>query len=566
MLRTFLEDELSESYLGLPTGARSHLERFRTFLFSFYTVKFGYYPPPTVDKRTAIFRAEVYNTMREDFESLYELLVDESFTSADGSPFLAQGGICTVQSVHSFDLRFRFKSLRHPLPLLPEVTTATNSRRLSWFTRTDKLKPDQRLLAHAAQIKASNSWKNDLLGNDLVRAYRKFEEESIVSPLKVDKHERLSLVDGRKVRWILIYSLYQVLKNASSAPPEVHNVEESDYILAVSTTNLPPWRDANDVHPLLRRSTAAHELYSGDISPDAVETPSSFSAAIKPDIDYFAMTHHHTEEQAPAIRPSRSRSLTRSLSRNGTIRRSLSLFRNQRYQSPAAKSHRSPYHEIVVHGYGNGTNVVNISNDSPSILPNIVTTNRSPSTASNSTTSGCSVSDSTATTPSTAPSSAPPTSPKTAFNTIPLDASQKSLAPTNLGIPERGRSREATSSPPRRTDPALPRYSKRPASMFDSMSPASLPYRNYATTYEDLVDQQRQSVAFLDCQMLPANPSKGLPLSGIAIPDNPDAWNQLGGPRQNANKLSSNNDVQTVWEQFADLGGHTIIAPLRLKT
>src|SRR5262245_31720697 len=91
MLKNFLDDELSDAHLGIPAGTRAHLERFRTFLMSFYSTQQGYYPPQSFD-------SDMYRSMREDFESLYELLVDNGCTS-DVMPSVAVGGICTIQLV-----------------------------------------------------------------------------------------------------------------------------------------------------------------------------------------------------------------------------------------------------------------------------------------------------------------------------------------------------------------------------------------------------------------------------------------------------------------------------------
>lgn len=41
-LNNFLESDLSSSFLGLSNDGRAHLDRFRTFLHSFYVGKFGY--------------------------------------------------------------------------------------------------------------------------------------------------------------------------------------------------------------------------------------------------------------------------------------------------------------------------------------------------------------------------------------------------------------------------------------------------------------------------------------------------------------------------------------------
>ncbi|KAL2752916.1 hypothetical protein ACRALDRAFT_2067010, partial [Sodiomyces alcalophilus JCM 7366] len=377
MLRTFLQDELSETFLGLPPGGRAHLERFRSFLLDFYSNKLGYYPPPSTDTRSTIFEPEIYRLMLHDFKALYELLVDERFTPAETTPPLARGSVCVMQTVHSFDLRCRYESLAHPLPLLPDVPpTPPPSRRFAWFsvmTKQDRQRPDYRLLSQAALIRASNHRKHGILQNDLVQAYRRFEELSVTPTTgRGDRSEKIDVLDARKVRWILVYSVYQALRSCTRIPAEVsdRNVE---YNIAVSTENLPPWKEgekrtrlgsfaqARAVDPRPSRASSMPErTWSIQASPTRV-------IEIKPDIDYFALTHRPTTtERSPPSLPERTRSLTRtlSLSRSNTFRRSMTLFRG--FQKPASEppspTRRTspPYHEIMVHGYGNGTHAVSV--------------------------------------------------------------------------------------------------------------------------------------------------------------------------------------------------------------
>uniref|UniRef100_L2FHR6 DUF8004 domain-containing protein n=1 Tax=Colletotrichum fructicola (strain Nara gc5) TaxID=1213859 RepID=L2FHR6_COLFN len=349
MLKSFLEDELSEANLGLPAGGRAHLDRFRSFVLSFYQTRLGYFPPLSLDSRSTIFDPEIFEILRKDFRAVYDLLVDESFTSDDSSPLLAQGGICAVQSVQSFDERCDYPSLKHPLPLLPEIDDDKASRRMSlaWLANTargDKLKPDHRLLAHAALIKAMNVRDSELLENDFVRAYRKFEEDSVMPHTKTDKTEKINPVDARKVRWILIYAVYQVLRNCTSPPLEVRDSADADYHLAVSTEQLPPWKNGRGgLKPLLQtpmnfipnmqRSQSVSQWSSENPISPALVSP---SIVIQPDIDYTAQSR-------------REELLARRQTMGG---------------APAHEDEATPtprkasYCEIVVHGYGNGTNAV----------------------------------------------------------------------------------------------------------------------------------------------------------------------------------------------------------------
>ncbi|KAI0128956.1 hypothetical protein BJ170DRAFT_354801 [Xylariales sp. AK1849] len=406
MLKTFLQDELSEAHLGLYPGARAHLERFRTLLQGVYAAKFGYYPPPSIDPRTTVFEIDVLHTLRTDFEALFQYLVDEAFDTSQNSPHSAQGGICTLQSVQSFDERYTFSILNHPLPLLPEVPQQTISRRMSWFNKQAKGDAGQRAAVHAALLRATNQDKIELLDNGLVKAYRKFEEDSVYCPMKADKQENLSLVDARKVRWILIYSIYQTLRQATEPPPEVKDALEAPYNLCVSTVNLPPWKDEITLHSLIRQQTgqitrSASVSSAGWSGSTECETRcTSLSFELKPDIDYLALSSSQdamdlTGPTGYPKNPDRVTSLTSSLSRNGTVRRSLSLFNRNRTEKSVSQLPRKPaqYHEIMVQGYGNGTNDVEVTvqgqRDSGAALPVkfeecTTTTARSPSTSSNS--------------------------------------------------------------------------------------------------------------------------------------------------------------------------------------
>lgn len=407
MLGDLLHEELSEAHLGLSTGARAHLDRFRGYIHGFYATKFGCFPPPPADPRcSTILRPDVYRIMLADFEALYEYLVDTSFTpaTADTTPPVAQGGLCSLQSVHEFDLRHKFTPLEHPLPLLPEPTRAKDSRRrrsLPWFIgngslgrREGKLRPDQRLIAHAALMRATNHTKTHLLENRLVLAYRQFEEDSVLVQYKGEPG--VSPGDARKVRWLFIYAIYQTLRGCAEAPREVRFTTNVGYNLGVSTKGLPPWQTQDDARssselqgrvigsgklrprfPDRGRSISAVPLLSPITSPQKDATACS-GIEIKPDIDYFALRQ---QEESPTSRgrklssnggggASTPRSRSQSLTRNMSFRRSLSVFRSssQRNLNSAAASgspsrklssrSRAAYHEIIVHGYGNGTNAV----------------------------------------------------------------------------------------------------------------------------------------------------------------------------------------------------------------
>ncbi|EGY22155.1 uncharacterized protein VDAG_03593 [Verticillium dahliae VdLs.17] len=556
MLRTFLEDELSETHLGLPAGGRAHMERFRSFLLSFYSTKLGYYPPTPADGRSSAFEPEIYRIMCDDFEALYELLVNDNFTSAGSIPLLAQGGICAVQSVHAFDARYDFKSLDHPLPLLPEVPTTPTSRRIPWLSRSDKLKPDNRLVLHAAQVKASNLGKVDMMRNDLVRAYRKFEEQSVAPLTKVDRNEKISLVDVRKVRWILVYAIYQVLRNCTDVPEEVNDID-ADYNLAVSTDYLPSWNEEDGVLGYRSNSTSATSSSAVSMcSPSAMATPTEFK--IEPDIDYF--TIHRDEEKKENRRsmisrvkstPPRALSIGKSISRNSTLRRSMSIFKG--FHGPAEPTDPTPrkssYHEIVVHGYGNGTNSVNmnamVKTPSPILMiPQGSTAARALSTSSKSSVE--STADSNGGSIDTAASSAPPTSPKTALATTASASNEESSPPILSPIPIRDRRREVLSL----MIPTVPAIPIPPRRRPVSVAPETFG-SNYAVDYEALVEEERERAALSPAPLRIRKSLLG-PFSASAshLPRDANAWQPYVGD----DSAASTSDVRPMWEQFNDFG------------
>ncbi|KAK0639632.1 hypothetical protein B0T16DRAFT_432360 [Cercophora newfieldiana] len=373
MLRNLLEDELSETHIGLSSGSRAHLDRFRTFLHGYFTTKFGYYPPQSTDTHCQIYERGVYLSMRKDLEALYEYLVDEGFTSSEQMPALAQGGICTLQSVHAFDMRNKYASLQHPLPLLPEAAPAPSSRRMSWLGRSDKLRPDQRLVTHATLLKATNKREPVILKNPLVVAYRKFEEDSIFSPLKVDRSEKVSQIDARKIRWILVYSTYQVLRNCTDSPPECRETSGIRYNIAVNTASLPPWKEGESSggkrSSVIRRQTDSGLDWrlSSLVPAMPVSEGPVFSSDIQPDIDYLALSHRDdsaisSSSTAPVNVAPRCQSLkTRS------FRRSLNIFYSSSSQSNVVEltsgsrnRMSTSFQEILVRGYGNGTKDVSL--------------------------------------------------------------------------------------------------------------------------------------------------------------------------------------------------------------
>ncbi|KAM7188594.1 hypothetical protein V8F33_010559 [Rhypophila sp. PSN 637] len=388
MLRNLLEDNLAEANTGLSSHGRAHLDRFRSFLISYFTTRLGAYPPACSDPRTFIFEPEVFRIMRVDLDGLYEFLVDKSFPSPDTAPSQARCGPCTLQTVQAFDQRNKLAPLHHPLPLLPQIAPSLPSRRISWLNKTDKLKPDQRLVAHSALMKATNKTNYTTRKSPLVAAYRKFEEDTIFWPLKADRSEKLSQADARQIRWTLIYAVYQVVRSCTQAPPECRETDGVNYHVSVNTVNLPPWRDVPSMSMVRRQSERPKSAFISMNRPTRRPSCPAQQTSHEPKpvvADYFA--HKLRKKSIPSAIGSNTKTTSSSSrpvipprfhSLNANFRHSLQIFHSlsmpsavstpepsARHTIPRAARNRRSYHEIVIEGYGNGTKNVFIGDLEP---------------------------------------------------------------------------------------------------------------------------------------------------------------------------------------------------------
>ena len=364
MLGTFLQCELSRSHTEVPIAIRAHLDRFRQFLISFYNQKLGRYPP-------ASFNGMTYRVMAEDFDSLYNLLVDKSQGAKDTRLDLYAP---TWETMTTFSAVDEFDPILY-LPLLPK---ARRERSLlsSWLARVESRQPDDSLAM------ASN-WDDGLFENDLVRAYQKFEEECLMGRKKADRQEKLSAADGRRARWMLICGVQQALLYATQRPKGIADDLDAPYVVTISSDTTLPWLDPGNEKAAVARSNSLPARAA--MRDDKPIRGSHAAVDIRPDMDYLTLTRVGpplVEPEAPGIswRPSLARSSTRA-DLGSKVRRSMSLFRLNRANtvSVPVSVRPQPYHEIVVRGYGNGTKQVVHTESATSSLAS-----RNASTASDS--------------------------------------------------------------------------------------------------------------------------------------------------------------------------------------
>ncbi|KAI9740685.1 MAG: hypothetical protein M1818_004649 [Claussenomyces sp. TS43310] len=245
-LSTFLEDELAPVIQRLPPDALLHMDLFRSFLHEHYVTKFGYYPPQHPDGACSIFPKDAHAVMYNDFQMLYEFLVDKSFATSDWRLEATDDPIRVLSVIEIFNERYHYESLVHPYPLLPPGTMVTPDqtfgRRFGTIGRGSRSKYDARLAALAALLKATNRNEAGLFQCSLVRAYQSFERDCFFAP-KSEQGSRISAADGRKVRWLVVYAMLQTLHTVMEVPLEVHDTEDVSYHLCVPTAGCLPWKD-----------------------------------------------------------------------------------------------------------------------------------------------------------------------------------------------------------------------------------------------------------------------------------------------------------------------------------
>lgn len=532
MLGNFLDEALSEANVGISPAIRAHLDRFRAFLLAFYSARLGHYPPPP--------DSTVYRAMGDDFALLYDLLKDETFTSDEMMPSVAAGGICALQLVQSLDARLGFEPLRHALLLLPQPEP--KAKRVSWLARRGK--SDTRHLEHAAMVRASN-WREDVFQNDLVYAYRRFEENLVMSPSKADKQLRVSLADARKVRWILIYAVHQTLRHVNTRPPGVDD-REAPYFLAAPIDSLPSWTQPDEEQ--IDTATEDMPFVTWDSTP--AESPKG-RIEIKPDIDYFALTHREScserRQSTGSVRETlsmqRSGSVNRLLGSGSPLRSMARKLRQAKPPTPASPC-QPLYHEIVVHGYGNGTNDVGLD------AVRVKWASRSDSTASQA----CSSASSALTS-----ATSPVESVATAMTT---PGSSPSPGPEASTEAKRWSQQEAVSSPP-----ASPAGSVAHSSYVKKRSKSTaFEGFNYARCLGQFVEQESRMRAGISRRHTTASdPRRQGSLVSQAWPtideepcvlEDTCDWTAMQAFLDGRTGDGNAGDVPA-WEQYADLGGLT---------
>ena len=329
-LGNFLEDHVSGACLGLGNDAQIHLERFRSFLHSYYVGKYGYWPPPESKENSTAFPKTIYRSMYFEFRRLYEYLVDTESTSSMLDNRHADGGICVLQNIQVFDRRRRYTSLPHPLPLVPEIPDEMQHQKSNGISKlfsNRQAKSERRAVALVALSAATNPSDLRLVECGLVREYLRFEKSWTIK-----EEETVTCADARKVRWILLYAILQTLISVTRAPKEVRDTEGISYPLCCQIAGTPPW-EYGEKNSKITTNAPVIEVQK---VKNIIE--------IRPDTDYTVLK----PKPLPPKKIHRALSLPLSLPRKVSIGHDLTL------NSPQLV--KAGHCEILIEGYGNGMN------------------------------------------------------------------------------------------------------------------------------------------------------------------------------------------------------------------
>ncbi|KZF24987.1 hypothetical protein L228DRAFT_59765 [Xylona heveae TC161] len=324
-LSSFLEDELSGTYLGLNSAALSHLERFRSFLHSFYVNRYGYWPPTKTGSKGSSLSKSTYRSMYFEFRNLYAYLVDGNSGPSKPSslkPF-SGSGINLEHCVAVFSKKLKYASLPCSMPLLPDISFEAPGFMDPFDLRgtfCKQTKANRRFAALAALSSATNSLDMTVMECPLVRAYARFENDCTLK-----QEEKVSCADGRKVRWLLIYAILQTLISVTRAPKEVKDTEGVSYPLCCQTAGTPPWKIYNTGSSSPKKYISSHNNMRPDHHVMEVDYfnhrpvhsvyVATSEAHHKLTTAYRARDDQQQQEQRRKLRPTRSASSLRPLKR-----------------------------------------------------------------------------------------------------------------------------------------------------------------------------------------------------------------------------------------------------------
>ena len=263
-LEDFLEDEVPGSDFDLSRQSRVYLERFRSFLQCYYIGRYGYWPPALNRASSDALPKPVYQSMYFDLRNLYEYLADKNGDDMCKNP-ASESGVTISDIISGFDTKNKFTPLPHTLALLPQVSEPAQRRKFLWSIFSyGSARKERRLAAFSALKAATNHDDHRVLSSNIVREYLRFERDWTMMD-----DPSVSCVEARKIRWLLVYAMLQILVSVAKVPDEVRDTDGVDYPLCCQTAGTPPWSPSKHATEKPQpREPASPSVGSTDHAPD----------------------------------------------------------------------------------------------------------------------------------------------------------------------------------------------------------------------------------------------------------------------------------------------------------
>jgi hypothetical protein len=264
---------------GVTQGHPAHrsFEDFRGFLQAYYSTVFEVWPPRERNHQGRWLTRSVVDRLQRDFGALYDYIVDREVEwDGNSDPTIRRWkmviragkraavfnpdkpGLPIKTMLLGLDTSQGYEHIPHPFPLIPTagINAKGNVKRgvFSRLTGRKDLGPKERYqmaLAYNAATNAdrvSTSIKGKLLPPSILAQLTRPTENKLVDAFQT--HEKsfslttLFPVDARLGRWIMIYSVLQVLATLSVDVEGLRYPAKTAYYTSPSLSGLPPWQHA----------------------------------------------------------------------------------------------------------------------------------------------------------------------------------------------------------------------------------------------------------------------------------------------------------------------------------
>ena len=225
--------------------------RFRKFLKQFYEKEYQSWPVRR-DRRGLWLDRIVVNRLQEDFNALYEYLVDRNvewngghesedrkkrvlLKAVDAQSLGLDGDDLRMLGVMiNLDCRINASHIPYPYPLLPPSIPGPPLPKKSVFGGKKKDKTRESRIAHLyAEASNTSSLNTVHTDNELREAFVRFE--------KADQPGDIEPREARRERWIIIYCVLQTLAGISVDVPDLTFTSGVSYFLNTRLQGLPLW-------------------------------------------------------------------------------------------------------------------------------------------------------------------------------------------------------------------------------------------------------------------------------------------------------------------------------------